>query len=116
MYSQHQASTHFANNCLAACIGTVLASPFNYARAKQFATPAKETPAPITSILKEVLKEAAGYSTTSGRLLFFQQKLRIGVGTGRSALGMAVGQEIFDRTKKMLSETLDERPRPIKLV
>jgi hypothetical protein len=111
-YAEHQNSIHFFNNCFAACIGTILASPFNYARAKQFATPAKETPVSVSHILQGVLKEASGYRSTTARLLFFQQKLRIGIGTGRSALGMAVGQEIFDRTRSLLSDKIEEYSRP----
>ncbi len=114
-FSQHQNGIQFFNNCLAACMGTVLAAPFNYARAKQFATPAKDTPASVSFILKDVLKESAAYTTTSARLLFFQQKFRIGIGTGRSALGMAVGQEIFDRTRSVLSEKLQEHPIATKI-
>ena len=109
-YTEHQNAIHFFNNCFAACIGTVISTPFNYARAKQFATPAKDTPEAVSSILKGVLKEAAAYSSAKGRLLFFQQKFRIGIGTGRSALGMALGQEIFDRARSLLKEKLDEPP------
>lgn len=105
VYSQYQNSIHFINNCCAACIGTSLGSPFNYARTIQFATSPQETLPTVSAILKNFLTEARSYSTIGGQLLFFQKKLRIGIGTGRAALGMAVGQLIFDEAREILNES-----------
>lgn len=90
----------FAADTCAAGISTIASSPLNYARSLQYAT-APEHPVPtIRAILSTLWHESkATNQRPLERLSFFQQRLRIGWGTARVAVGMAMGQKIFDSTR-----------------
>jgi hypothetical protein len=75
----------------------------------KFSTPPKETPPTTITVFKEVWAESETHKHKPlGRLRFFQDRFRIGIGTLRSSLGMAVGQQIFDFVVKECNRQLTE--------
>lgn len=98
------ANQSFIYNAGAAAVATVVSSPFNYVRNMHYATPPDRKPASAYEVLTHLWNESKnpGHSFIS-RLSFFQQKLRFGWGTARVAVGMAVGQKLFDWTRDQLS-------------
>lgn len=102
----NQETFSFFCNCIAALIAIIAASPFNYARNMKYATPHYEKTPTTAAILKNVWRESQGISTSLiRRARFFQQRFAIGLGTTRAAVGMAVGQVIYDKTRAGLSNT-----------
>jgi hypothetical protein len=102
-----KAMTHyiwrFSSSFFAAGCAVALSSPFNYARQRIYACPPHLTPPTIPSILHNLLTQAASVPTLLGRLRFLQIQLAIGLGTARSAAGMASGQLLFDYAVTFLS-------------
>ncbi|KTC92381.1 hypothetical protein OQJ15_11640 [Fluoribacter dumoffii] len=98
--AKHQ---EFIYNAGAAGLATIASSPFNYVRNMQYATPPNQKPPSAHEVLTQVWKESKNSTPTLlSRLSFFQQKFRIGWGTARVAVGMAVGQKLFDKTREHL--------------
>lgn len=91
-------------NGTAAGLATMLSSPFNFARNMQYATPPDTKPPTIYQSLQNVWMESRlAADKPWDRLLFFQRRFRIGWGAARTAVGMAVGQKLFDMTRSTLS-------------
>ena len=89
-------------NMTAAAVATGLSAPFNYARNMKLATPATKTPPTTSAALRDLWKAAGHQPTLSTRLSFLQQRLRVGWGTARVAVGVALGQWLFDRSRGIL--------------
>jgi hypothetical protein len=97
----------FACNTLSAVFATVAASPFNYARNMQYKVPLQTTAPTVKTILSTAYKEASKErKTVIGKANFFATKFQIGWGTARAGVGMAVGQILFDETKRALTKQL----------
>mmetsp|Transcript_43413 Transcript_43413/g.114804 ORF Transcript_43413/g.114804 Transcript_43413/m.114804 type:complete len:282 (-) Transcript_43413:12-857(-) len=89
-----------AIGCAAA--GTALSSPFNYVRNMTYA---EQSHVPLESfrsaytfwrrVLGELAKEAREHPTLRGRVSFLQGRLRLGWGTARVAVGMAITDQIY---------------------
>jgi hypothetical protein len=81
-------------NFISAGTGTILSSPFNYARNKQCAAenPAQESTA---TLLKKVWDDSKPF-TKINRLRFFKSTFQLNYGIARVAVGMAVGQGLYD--------------------
>lgn len=95
----------FLYNSIAAGLATITSGPLNYVRSVQYATPPNEKPPTTLEALKNVWHQSKKHEQLSfGRIRFFQQQFRVGWGTGRVALGMAVGQKVFDITRSELVE------------
>lgn len=92
----------FVANCLAALFSTALSAPFNYARTIQYAT-APDKPAPSVREALHHLNEESRAHKGVERFSFFQQRFRIGWGSARVAVGMAVGQAAFDHTRAQVT-------------
>ena len=93
----------FIYNASAAGIATIASSPFNYVRNMQYATPPNLNPSSMYDTLVKVWNESKNpQKPFLSRLGFFQQQFRIGWGTARVAVGMAVGQKLFDWTQEYL--------------
>ena len=80
--------------------GTIFSSPFNYARNMKYAAGASGLPSPsilkiFSDLNKDVMKEPRPLSYLQGRL-------RVGWGTVRVAIGMAVGFELYEKLKYYL--------------
>jgi hypothetical protein len=99
-------TAEFICNVLAAAIGTVASSPFNYTRNLQYAS-TPETKAPkIKKVLTDLWKESTPHVGKGlGRAGFFAETLKIGWGTLGSAVKMGLGQFIFDKTKQVFTST-----------
>lgn len=50
--------------------------------------------------------QISGARGTAAMLSYLQQRLRVGWGTARVAVGMALGQLIFDETRQLLAAPL----------
>lgn len=101
----------FVCNSTAAGFATITSGAFNYARTIQYATPPNERPPTIWTALKNVWLESKNQPQQFlGKIRFFQQKFRVGWGTARVAIGMAVGQEVFDATRSKLTELYSNEP------
>jgi hypothetical protein len=94
--------TSFAISVGCAVIGTVVSSPFNYIRNMAYAA---ETNTPLESlaakqtfwrhVLDGLAKEARDQSTFVKRLKHLGQRLRLGWGTTRVAVGMAITDRLY---------------------
>lgn len=110
-------------------VATIISSPFNYVRNMKFSV---SDPPSSVSIFKQLIREAHNYSyemtshapsspssvgfsshhshSTLPKRLFYllkycEQRLCIGWGTVRVAVGMGVGQLAFDKTKTFFSSS-----------
>jgi len=85
----------FASNMTAAAIATIASSPFNYLRSMQYATPADQSPRRAWPQLLRLWANAK--VAECGVASYLQQRLRIGWGTARVAVGMGLAQYVFSR-------------------
>lgn len=104
-----------ACDCTAAAFGTIMSSPLNYVRNMKYASSASckapSTRKILVSLWKQALrhhKEGLAKGDPPLKALcrgfgYLQDRLRIGWGTARVAVGMALGQTLFDATKRCLS-------------
>mmetsp|Transcript_20133 Transcript_20133/g.77071 ORF Transcript_20133/g.77071 Transcript_20133/m.77071 type:complete len:272 (+) Transcript_20133:103-918(+) len=90
-------------NMTAAALATGLSAPFNYARNMKLATKAMNTPPTTKGALVDLWAAAKCQPTLFERLSFLQQRLRVGWGTARVAVGMALGQLLFDKSRIILT-------------
>lgn len=105
----NQSYIEFLYNASAAAVATIGSSPFNYVRNMQYATPPNIKPPSACEVFTKVWNESkASQQSFLSRLSFFQQRFRIGWGTARVAVGMAVGQKLFDYTQAHLSNLFSE--------
>ncbi|AHE66306.1 hypothetical protein [Legionella oakridgensis] len=101
----------FIHNASAAGVATVASSPFNYVRNMQYAMPPNLKPPSMYEALTHVWNESKNHQPSLlSRLSFFQRQFRIGWGTARVAVGMAVGQNLFDWTREHLREASSNSP------
>lgn len=91
---EDDARRQFASNMLAAALATGVSSPFNYVRSIQYATPPDQTPRRAWPQLLRLWQHAKQQPST---LQYLGQRLRIGWGTLRVAVGMALSQYIFHK-------------------
>lgn len=106
---------NIACDCTAAAFGTIMSSPLNYVRNMKYASSASckapSTRKILVSLWKQALrhhKEGLAKGDPPLKALcrgfgYLQDRLRIGWGTARVAVGMALGQTLFDATKRCLS-------------
>lgn len=85
-------------NFVAAGLATILSGPFNYVRTIQFATRSHEIAPSTISILTDLMNETLSIEqkTVFSRLQFLQNKLRIGWGTARVAIGMTFAHSVYN--------------------
>ena len=85
---------------IAGGVGTILSSPFNFARNMKYAAGAAGLPSPsIVKIFSDLARDALKESRP---LAYLQGRLRVGWGTARVAIGMAIGFELYDKLKETL--------------
>lgn len=95
----------FMASMVAGAAGTVVSSPFNYVRNIKYSWSAAEQPPSSMTILRNLYIETGVKSQAGGWFAGWnhvQDRLRIGWGTARVAVGMAVGYEIYDVCKRFL--------------
>ena len=108
-FTVHNTKTvDFVSSLLAGAFGTIVSSPFNFVRNIKYGWPASETPPPAYHILSDLVVECRQKAQEGGwrqGAVHLQDRLRIGWGTARVAVGMAVGYEIYELTKAALDHT-----------
>ena len=107
-FTMHNTKTvDFVSSLLAGAAGTIASSPFNYVRNIKYGWPASDTPPSALRILSDLGGEC-GQRTREGGwgqgAMHLQDRLRIGWGTARVAVGMAVGYEIYELVKHGLDD------------
>ena len=107
-FTVHNTKTvDFVSSLLAGALGTIVSSPFNYVRNIKYGWPASEAPPATLRILGDLLTECrqkvadGEWRQAAGHM---QDRLRIGWGTARVAVGMAVGYEIYELVKAGLDQ------------
>ena len=104
---RHQGAIEFLSSLIAGALGTVASSPFNFVRNIKYGWPASDRPPTSAAILGGLRHDAAQRRRDEGlwrSLSFLQERLRIGWGTARVAVGMAVGYEIYEVVKAQLEQ------------
>merc|ERR1711959_198321 len=94
----------FVVDMISAAAATVLSGPMNYCRNMIYAPPPEIKPATAWQHLGRLHQEAMAEPTLLARCALVQQRLRIGWGTMRVAVGMATGAQLFDRFSALLEE------------
>lgn len=117
----------------AALVATVASSPWNYARNMKYGTPAHQQPPSTLRVsrhhhvlpctvnasptrvathpnphlrpqsLQHLMHSACKRPTLGQQLKYLQERLRIGWGSARVAVGMALGQYAFEKCQQLLS-------------
>ena len=109
----HVGTIDFVSSLIAGALGTIASSPFNFVRNIKYGWPAKETPPSATIILGQLWTEAGKKAREEGSrqsLSYLQERLRIGWGTARVAVGMAIGYEIYEVVKATLDKAQPAHP------
>ena len=94
-----QQSSKLLCNTAAGAAATILSGPFNYARNMQYALPVGDKAPSTLVVVRQLWVEAAQEPSALARLRFLQIRLRIGWGSLRVAVGMALGQALFDTVR-----------------
>jgi hypothetical protein len=102
-----EAHNQFKGNFVAAGLATVVSSPWNYCRTIQYATRSKERQPTIRQVFAELAKEVKHEKGALAQLRLLQNRLRIGWGTLRVALGLSFAHSVYDG----LQETLNNNTR-----
>jgi Mitochondrial carrier protein len=106
------AKEQWIGNFVAAGLATVLSGPFNYVRTIQFATRSQEKAATTLAILGDLTRqttEVRNGSSILASLRFLQNKLRVGWGTARVAMGMTFAHSVYNWLHENLKPHLDSR-------
>ena len=109
---QLRTDQQWAANMASAAMATIVSAPFNLVRNVQYATRSREKADTISNILRDFVEEAARQPTTWRRARYVQNRLRIGWGTVRVAVGMAFGHLVYDNLMG-LYEDFDDRQRTL---
>ncbi|STX51561.1 Mitochondrial carrier protein [Legionella busanensis] len=108
--SKDNSQLKFICNMASAGAATVISGPFNFARNMQYATPPHQKPPSTFAVLRSLWNEAKAYETPLNKARFFQNRMRVGWGTARVAVGMTVGQTFFDYMTDKLNEFQPSEP------
>lgn len=108
----------FINNTISGFIATLAASPLNYARNMQLhflremldgSIPKQSIPRTRTLLSDLNHESKIKGKTTLNRASFFARRLKMGEGTLRSGIGMAMGQFLFGQLKEVFSNHLPQQ-------
>jgi hypothetical protein len=88
-------------NLMAAALATVVSGPFNLARNVQYATKSRHVADTVREVLTTLVRETQNLPTTWQKWRHIQNRLRIGWGTARVAVGMAFGHSVYDHLHGM---------------
>eukprot|EP00980_Cylindrotheca_fusiformis_P008593 scaffold1828_cov98-Cylindrotheca_fusiformis.AAC.2 len=91
----------WAANMLAAALATIASGPFNLARNVQYATRSRNVADPIREVFVNFRSEIKERPTMLAKCKHIQNRLRIGWGTARVAVGMSFGHFVYDRLHSM---------------
>ena len=93
---QLQPQEQWMANLVAASLATIASGPFNYVRNIQYSTKSSQRSPCTTQVLKDLMHQTKQFSSSYEQLHFLQQRLRIGWGTARVAMGIAFGHAVYD--------------------
>lgn len=93
---QLTSDTQWIANLVAAALATVVSGPFNLARNVQYATKSEHVSDTVREVLTTLVRETQELPTAFQRWRHIQNRLRIGWGTARVAVGMAFGHSVYD--------------------
>ena len=93
-----------ACNLISGCLATLLSSPLNYVRNIHYASSPAQSRVAGAVIIRNLMLEASKQDNTYKGLSFLQQRLRIGWGTLRVGVGMAVGARVYEMCKSHTSK------------
>lgn len=91
--SQYQWAANFA----AATFATILSGPLNLARNVQYATSSRQVADSVRVVLSQFADEVSHRPSLHMKCQHIQNRLRIGWGTARVALGMTFGNFVYDK-------------------
>ncbi|CAJ1931275.1 unnamed protein product [Cylindrotheca closterium] len=87
----------WAANMAAAAMATIVSGPFNLARNVQYATRSHKAADSVIEVFVNFLGEVKELPTALQKCKHVQNRLRIGWGTARVAIGMSFGHFVYDR-------------------
>lgn len=87
----------WASNFMAAALATVMSGPFNLARNVQYATKSRHVADTVKEVLIQFAHETSQRPTLYEKTRHVQNRLRLGWGTARVALGMSFGHFVYDK-------------------
>ena len=88
-------------NFVAAAMATIVSGPFNLARNVQYATRSRNVADPVMDVFFNFFTEVLERPTALEKCKHIQNRLRIGWGTTRVALGMSFGHYVYDKLHSM---------------
>jgi hypothetical protein len=96
-------------NMAAAALATILSGPLNLARNVQYGTKSRKTAPTIVTVFLTLAQQIKEQPSTLRKWIYLQNRLRIGWGTARVAIGMAFGQFMYEELMwRMAFENDDE--------
>mmetsp|Transcript_17742 Transcript_17742/g.30142 ORF Transcript_17742/g.30142 Transcript_17742/m.30142 type:complete len:187 (+) Transcript_17742:1-561(+) len=95
-YFQTTPQYQWLGNLGAAAIATIISGPFNLARNVQYGTSSLQTAPTTKEVLRELWKEVRALPSWNQKWHHVQNRLRIGWGTMRVGVGMALGHYVYD--------------------
>jgi hypothetical protein len=101
----------WAANMMAAAMATIVSGPFNLARNVQYATRSHHVADPIMEVFVNFGTEIMERPTFFAKCQHIQNRLRIGWGTARVAVGMSFGHFVYDRLHSMYYQMEAEAAR-----
>lgn len=101
----------WAANMMAAAMATIVSGPFNLARNVQYATRSHHVADPVTEVFVNFGTEVMERPTFLAKCKHIQNRLRIGWGTARVAVGMSFGHFVYDRLHSMYYQMEAEASR-----
>ena len=91
-------------NMSAAALATILSGPFNLARNVQYSTRSVHVAQTVAEVLITLVGETKEQPTIFLKWRHIQNRLRIGWGTARVAVGMAFGHYVYDKLQGKFCE------------
>jgi len=99
----------WAANMAAAAMATIVSGPFNLARNVQYATRSHKEADTVVEVFVNFLWEVKERPTVLDKCKHIQNRLRIGWGTARVAVGMSFGHFVYDRLHSTYNQLEQER-------
>jgi hypothetical protein len=93
-FLRHRGESGLAENIGAASVATVISSPLNYVRMRQYSAPGG--PPSAVAILRELGRQASAIPTIPERLAFMATACNMGWGALRVGLGIGITGELYD--------------------
>ena len=88
--------TSFLGNAIAAAVATTFSSPFNFFRNIQFSVTPSSQAVTMRQCYNQLVDETRQKKTLASQLKFLQERLRIGWGTARVAVGMGMVARCYE--------------------